>query len=66
MARVIGWELELYGSHGMAACDYPAMLAEISAGRLEPARLVHRVISLDEAPEALVNLRGPGTTVIRL
>jgi alcohol dehydrogenase len=70
MAAVIGRELEIVGSHGMAAHDYPAMLAEISAGRLDPGRLVSRVISLDEAPAALVALgagrSGPGTTVVSL
>jgi alcohol dehydrogenase len=68
MSRVIAWELELYGSHGMAAHEYPAMLARIASGELDPARLVGRTIGLDEAPAALVALGdgagGPGMTVI--
>ena len=36
MARVIAWELDLLGSHGMAAADYPAMLALIERGDLVP------------------------------
>ena len=64
MGRVIAWELELYGSHGMAAHEYPAMLARIASGALDPARLVGRTIGLDEAPAALAALgsgaRGPG------
>jgi alcohol dehydrogenase len=49
MARVIGWELELFGSHGMAAVDYPGMLALIRAGDLRPQELIERVIGLREA-----------------
>ena len=53
MARVIGWELELQGSHGMAAVDYPAMLALIDRGDARPQDLVERVIGLAEAATVL-------------
>ncbi|KRE38880.1 alcohol dehydrogenase [Janibacter sp. Soil728] len=53
MARVIGWELDLLGSHGMAAVDYPGMLALIESGALQPQRLVERTIGLDEAATLL-------------
>jgi len=49
MDRVIGWELDLLGSHGMAAADYPEMMSLIRRGTLQPQRLVERVIGLDEA-----------------
>jgi alcohol dehydrogenase len=49
MARVIGWELDLFGSHGMAALDYPGMLSLIERGDLRPQDLIERVIGLDEA-----------------
>jgi alcohol dehydrogenase len=49
MARVIGWELDLLGSHGMAAADYPAMLALVSGGALRPQDLIERVVGLKEA-----------------
>ena len=42
MDRVIAWELEVYGSHGMAAHEYPAMLARIASGDARPVRLVGR------------------------
>ncbi|WP_421735026.1 zinc-dependent alcohol dehydrogenase family protein [Cellulomonas sp.] len=68
MGRVIGWELEVYGSHGMAAHEYPTMLARIASGELDPSRLVGRTIGLDEAPAALAALGdgsgGPGMTVV--
>lgn len=40
MDRVVAYELEVYGSHGMAAADYPGMLAEIATGALRPQSLV--------------------------
>lgn len=53
MARVIAWELDVLGSHGMAAADYPGMLALIESGALDPERLIERVIDLDEAARML-------------
>ncbi|WP_022911023.1 alcohol dehydrogenase catalytic domain-containing protein [Aestuariimicrobium kwangyangense] len=70
MHLVIARELRVLGSHGMAAADYPRMLADIAAGRLQPERLLGRTISLDEAPAALVamgdgSMAVPGVTIIR-
>lgn len=53
MARVIGWELDLLGSHGMAAVDYPGMLALIKQNQLQPQRLIERTVGLDEAAAML-------------
>ena len=67
MGEVIARELELYGSHGMAAHAYPAMLAEIADGTLAPQRLVARRIPLEQAPAALAGLGerpGDGITMI--
>ena len=68
MDRVLAWELEILGSHGMAAHEYPEMLARVADGRLRPDRLVGRTIPLDAAPAALVSMGGPaagaGMTVI--
>lgn len=68
MDRVVGWELEVYGSHGMAAHEYPAMLARVASGELSPERLVGRVVGLEEAGEALAALGrqslGAGMTVV--
>lgn len=64
---VIGRELELLGSHGMAAPAYPRLLEMILDGRLQPQRLVTRTIGLEEAPEALASLgrfQGAGVVVI--
>lgn len=62
MDRVVGWELEVYGSHGMAAHEYPAMLERVARGELRPEQLVGRVVGLDEAPAALVAMGGPPST----
>jgi alcohol dehydrogenase len=59
---VVGCELRLSGSHGMAAVDYPAMLAMVADGRLDPARLVGSVITLDEAGAALAAMDDPSST----
>lgn len=53
MARVIGWELDLLGSHGMAAVDYPGMMALIEQGALQPQLLIERTIGLEDAAALL-------------
>jgi D-arabinose 1-dehydrogenase-like Zn-dependent alcohol dehydrogenase len=53
MARAISWELDLLGTHGMAAVDYPAMMRLIEQGALQPQRLIERTIGLDEAAAML-------------
>ncbi len=53
MARAIAWELDLLGSHGMAAVDYPKMLELMERGVLQPQRLIERTIGLAEAAELL-------------
>ncbi|MBX6386451.1 MAG: alcohol dehydrogenase, partial [Microbispora sp.] len=65
MGRVIAHELELVGSHGMAAHAYPPMLELIAAGVLRPDLLVTRAIGLDDAPDALTRPGAhPGVTMI--
>lgn len=70
LGRVIGLELELLGSHGMSAHEYPAMLAEIADGTLDPTPLVGRTIGLEDAGAALAAMDRPatsaGTTVVVL
>jgi alcohol dehydrogenase len=67
MSRVISHELELAGVHGMAVRHYPAMLDAITAGRLDPARLVGTTVALEQAGEELAAMGGfarHGATVI--
>jgi alcohol dehydrogenase len=53
MDRVLGWELDVLGSHGMAAVDYPGMLALVEDGVLMPDRLIERTVTLEQAAELL-------------
>lgn len=60
MDRVVAWELSVHGVHGLAAAEYPAMLA--LAADLDLSVLVGRVIGLAEAPAALAGMSGPATS----
>ncbi|GII57412.1 alcohol dehydrogenase [Planotetraspora thailandica] len=66
MGRVIAHELEIVGSHGMAAHAYPPMLEMIAAGTLRPDLLVTRTIGLGEAPSALTALSHGGVAGITM
>lgn len=70
MGQVIAKELEIYGSHGMPARDYPGMLQLVASGQLRPDLLVGELIDLAGAGAALGAMSGPGAgngvTVIRM
>ncbi len=53
MHEVIAKELQLIGSHGMQAHQYPKMMEWISAGKMHPEKLLGRIITLEESCEAL-------------
>jgi alcohol dehydrogenase len=56
MDRVIAWELDVLGSHGLAAVDYPGMLRMIEAGALRPQAFVKRIVGLSEGAALLPSL----------
>jgi alcohol dehydrogenase len=58
MAKIIAYELEIRGSHGMQAWRYPAMMDMIRTGKLKPDLLVGRTYALEEAPAALMAMGG--------
>ena len=67
MGQVIAHELELFGSHGMQAHDYPAMMRMIESGALHPEKLISRTISLDDTPAELIQMdsfQHVGVTII--
>jgi len=69
MDLVIARELEIYGSHGLAARDYPPMMAMVADGTLRPGLLVGDVIGLADVGRALAAMDGlaeAGMTVVRL
>ncbi len=58
MDRVIGWELEMVGSHGLQAHEYDRILRMVASGFVDPARLVTRTVTLDEGIEVLTGMDG--------
>ena len=67
MDRVIAHELEILGSHGMQAHAYDRMLDLIVSGRLDPARLIGRTVTLAESLHELATMdtfAGTGIAVI--
>ncbi len=67
MDRVVAWELELLGCHGMQAHRYPELLSLVETGAVDPGKLLGVSITLDEAPAALAGMERfeyDGITVI--
>ena len=56
MDKVLSDELEIIGSHGMQAYKYPEMMDMIKHGKLQPQKLIQRVITLNDATTALQNM----------
>jgi alcohol dehydrogenase len=69
MELVVSRELEIRGSHGMAAADYGSLLALAVSGKIRPAAMVREVLPLDAAVEALPRMEqfpGAGIMVLRV
>jgi D-arabinose 1-dehydrogenase-like Zn-dependent alcohol dehydrogenase len=66
MELVVARELEILGSHGMAAHVYARMMPLVEAGVLRPADLVTGELALDAAPAALAGMAGPTPAGIRV
>jgi alcohol dehydrogenase len=67
MDAVIAKELQLFGSHGMAAYTYPEMLQMIEEDKLEPQKLIQGTVGLKEGIYILQNMDNfshSGITVI--
>lgn len=61
MGRVIANELEVLGSHGISVAEYPALLAEVASGALDPIKTLGRIIGFDDLPAALSSMRSTST-----
>jgi alcohol dehydrogenase len=60
-------QLQIIGTRGLAASRFPALFAMISAGRMDPGRLVTGTIPLDQAPAAIAGIDtygAAGVTVV--
>jgi alcohol dehydrogenase len=69
MTELIARELTVFGAHGLAAGDYPELMALVSSGALRPQDIVDRRIRLADVPSAMEAMaRGelPGVTVVEL
>lgn len=65
LGRALALELELIGSHGLAAHSYPELLALVTSGRLQPERLITQQVELGDAGRALAEVgREPGIAVV--
>jgi alcohol dehydrogenase len=67
MDKVVANELEIMGSHGMQAFRYDAVFEMIKTGKVQPDLMLGKTISLEEAPEVLMNMdkfENLGVTVI--
>ena len=53
MARVANREIEIIGSHGLAAADMPRVLQLVAGGRLRVGELIQAEVSLEEGVRAL-------------
>ena len=62
MDKVIANELEILGSHGIQAYNYPPLLRMIKEGKLCPEKLIGKTISLEESIEELTNMNSFATT----
>ena len=56
---VVARELQVVGSHGMAAVDYPPMLKLVASGALRPGRLVGSTIPLEAMGVAMTTMDSP-------
>ena len=67
MSAVIGRELQIIGSHGMQAHQYPGIFSLIEQGRLDLKRLIGHVVTLEQGIHELENLNSfsqNGITII--
>ena len=56
MDRVIAWELEMVGSHGLQAWEYDRMLRTVASGVVDLDKLVTRTVTLDEGVDILMGM----------
>jgi alcohol dehydrogenase len=67
MGVVIANELEILGSHGMQAHQYPDIFMLIEEGKLHPEKLIGNMVNLSSGIEELINMNSfnsNGITVI--
>lgn len=66
--RMIAFELELKGSHGLQAHAYPELFERITSGRFDLTLIIDHTKTLEEAPRALAGMdeyEGCGVTIFK-
>lgn len=56
MSAVIANELEIVGSHGMQAHQYPTMLKMIENGSIQPEKLLGKIVNLEQGVQELMDM----------
>ena len=56
MHQVVAHELEILGSHGMAAHAFPPLMEMVLTKQLQPEKLIGKTISLEESMQALSHM----------
>ena len=67
MSEIIAGELEIVGSHGMQAHQYPAMLEMIASGKIQPEKLLGKMVTLEEGIREMMDMnsfKSTGVTII--
>jgi len=60
------WDLSVLGARGMAPSRYDELLRLISAGTLDPGRLVSRTVTLEDVSDRLAAMTDYGTTGVEV
>jgi alcohol dehydrogenase len=66
MNRVVANELQIFGSHGIAALSYPAVFQLIERRRIDLQRIIGPTVALEEVPVHLPAMTGFGGVGISL
>jgi alcohol dehydrogenase len=56
MDIVAAREVQIVGSHGFAASDLPVLLNMVATGKLDPARLIEKEVTLTEGAQAIEDM----------
>ena len=65
--RMVLFELQLVGSHGMPATRYPSMLQMVEAKKLRPREMITETVGLDGASrvlEQMTTFQNVGVSII--
>jgi alcohol dehydrogenase len=66
LSAVIARELEIIGSHGMQAREYPAILKQMEEGTLQPEKMLGKILTLEEGAKELMQMGSFPTTGVSL